>query len=232
MEEKQFPIIASRGLKKIYRMGDNKIRALDGVDLDIYPGEACAIVGTSGSGKSTLLTILAGLEKPSGGKVYIKRRPTYKMTENELVNFRLNHVGFVFQSFNLMSTMTALENVALPLMFRGVPRGKRLKLAKNLLVEMGLQKQLHNLPKQMSGGQQQRVSIARAIITKPEIIFADEPTGNLDSTTSVEIMDIIANTAKSRGATLVFVTHDVSKAEYANKIVHIIDGKVAKIEEK
>lgn len=224
------PIIAARNLKKYYQMGDTKIHALDGVDIDVMPGEVCAILGTSGSGKSTLLSLLAGLEHPTSGKIFIKNQPTYKMNEKELVDFRLRHIGFVFQSFNLMPIMSAVENVALPLMFRGVPRGKRMKVAKDLLVQMGLKQHLKNLPKQLSGGQQQRVSIARAIVVQPEIIFADEPTGNLDSATSVQIMDLICDTARKRGATLLFVTHDPSKAEYADQVIHVIDGKVAKRE--
>ncbi len=224
------PIIAARNLKKIYKMGNAKIHALDGVDIDVMPGEICAILGTSGSGKSTLLSLLAGLEHPTSGKIFIKKKPTYKMTEKELVDFRLDHIGFVFQSFNLMPTMTAAENVALPLMFKGISRVKRLKMAKKLLIEMGMKPQLKNRPSQLSGGQQQRVSIARAIIAKPEIIFADEPTGNLDSATAVQIMDIMCNAARKRGATLLFVTHDPTKAEYADQVIHIIDGKVAKRE--
>lgn len=224
------PIIAARNLKKIYRMGSAKIHALDGVDIDVEPGQICAILGTSGSGKSTLLSLLAGLEHPTSGRIFIKKKPTYKMNESELVDFRLKHIGFVFQSFNLMPTMTAVENVALPLMFRGVPRARRMKAAKKLLVEMGLGQQLKNLPNQLSGGQQQRVSIARAIIAKPEIIFADEPTGNLDSVTAEQIMDLMCGQAKKRGATLLFVTHDPTKAEYADQVIHIIDGKVAKRE--
>lgn len=221
------PIITARNLKKIYHMGNSKIHALDGVDIDVMPGEICAILGTSGSGKSTLLSLLAGLEHPTAGKIFIKKKPTYKMNEKELVDFRLKHIGFVFQSFNLMPTMNAAENVALPLMFRGVPRAKRMKAAEKLLRQMGLKPQLKNLPSQLSGGQQQRVSIARAIIAKPEIIFADEPTGNLDSHTADQIMEIMCGEARKRGATLLFVTHDPSKAEYADQVIHIIDGKVA-----
>ena len=221
------PIITARNLKKIYHMGNSKIHALDGVDIDVMPGEICAILGTSGSGKSTLLSLLAGLEHPTAGKIFIKKKPTYKMNEKELVDFRLKHIGFVFQSFNLMPTMNAAENVALPLMFRGVPRAKRMKAAEKLLRQMGLKPQLKNLPSQLSGGQQQRVSIARAIIAKPEIIFADEPTGNLDSHTADQIMEIMCGEARRRGATLLFVTHDPSKAEYADQVIHIIDGKVA-----
>ncbi|MGI6152478.1 MAG: ABC transporter ATP-binding protein [Christensenellaceae bacterium] len=224
------PIIVARELKKIYRTEAVKIAALRGVDLEILQGESCAIVGTSGSGKSTLLSLLAGLEHPTSGKIFIKKKPIHKMNERELVDFRLLNIGFVFQSFNLMETMSAAENVALPLMFRGVPQKKRNKIAKKLLVEMGLKDHLNHKPSQLSGGQQQRVSIARAIVAKPEIIFADEPTGNLDSHTSVQIMDIISAAAKERGATLLFVTHDIEKAAYADKIIHIIDGKVDRIE--
>ena len=224
------PIIVAKDLKKIYRTANVKIKALNGVDVAIYPGEVCAILGTSGSGKSTLLSLLAGLESPTAGKIFIKRNPIHKMTEKELVDFRLQHIGFVFQSFNLMATMNAVENVALPLMFRGVSRSVRNQTAKKLLIKMGLKQQLYNKPTQMSGGQQQRVSIARAIISKPEIIFADEPTGNLDSVTSVQIMDIMPNVARKRGATLVFVTHDVERAAYADKQLHLIDGRVDRIE--
>ncbi len=224
------PIIIARDLKKFYRTGDVVIKALNGVDVDIMPGECCAILGTSGSGKSTLLSLLAGLEHPTGGKVFIKKKAIHKMTERELVDFRLRHIGFVFQSFNLMGTMSAAENVALPLMFRGVPTKRRMEIAKKLLISMGLKDHLNNKPNELSGGQQQRVSIARAIISKPEIIFADEPTGNLDSATSIQIMDIITRVAQKRGATLVFVTHDPSKTEYADKVIHVIDGKIKEVQ--
>lgn len=221
------PIIKAKDLKKIYRMGAAKIRALDGVSIEVAPGSVCAILGTSGSGKSTLLSLLAGLEHPTSGKIFIKRKPIYKMNEKELVDFRLLHIGFVFQSFNLMPTMTAAENAALSLMFRGVPKHERMRTAKKLLIEMGLKQQLNSYPNQMSGGQQQRVSIARAIISGPEIIFADEPTGNLDSVTAAQIMDLMCGAAKKRGATLLFVTHDPAKTDYADQVIRIIDGKVA-----
>lgn len=224
------PIIVARDLKKIYRTEAVKIAALRGVNIEVMPGEICAIVGTSGSGKSTLLSLLAGLEHPTSGKIFIKKRPIHKMNEKELVDFRLQNIGFVFQSFNLMDTMTAVENVAMPLMFMGMQKRERIKRAKKLLIEMGLKEHLGHKPMQLSGGQQQRVSIARAIVSKPDIIFADEPTGNLDSHTSVQIMDIIVGEAKARGATLLFVTHDIEKAAYADKIIHIIDGNVDKIE--
>lgn len=223
------PIISTQNLKKFYLSANYKIKALDGVSIEIFPGEICAIVGTSGSGKSTLLSLLAGLEHPTSGKIFIKKMPIHKMTQKELVNFRLKNIGFVFQSFNLMDTMNAMENAALPLMFMGISRSARLAASKKLLIKMGLKKHLYNKPNELSGGQQQRVSIARAIISKPEIIFADEPTGNLDSHTSVQIMDIMTEEAKNRGSTLVFVTHDIEKAAYADKIIHIIDGKVAQV---
>lgn len=226
------PIISARNLRKVYRTEGAKITALNGVDVTIDEGEHCAILGTSGSGKSTLLSLLAGLEHPTGGRIYIRGKPVHAMSENELVKFRLHHIGFVFQSFNLMGTMTAVENVALPLMFQGMPRARRERRAARLLVQMGLEKQLKSRPLQMSGGQQQRVSIARAIIAKPDILFADEPTGNLDSVTSVQIMDLITGIARKRGTTLIFVTHDNEKTFYADKVIHIRDGKVEKVETK
>lgn len=223
-------IISARNLRKVYRTEGAKITALNGVNVSIAPGEHCAILGTSGSGKSTLLSILAGLEHPTSGKIFIQKKPIHVMSENELVKFRLHHIGFVFQSFNLLSTMTAVENVALPLMFQGFPKAVRDRKAAKLLRQMGLEKQLKSRPSQMSGGQQQRVSIARALIGKPDILFADEPTGNLDSATSVQIMDLITGIARKRGTTLVFVTHDVEKTFYADKILHIKDGRVDKVE--
>lgn len=224
------PIIVAKDLKKTYRTGKVRIHALNGVDVKILAGEHCAILGTSGSGKSTLLSLLAGLESPTSGRIFVKKYPIHKMTERELVDFRLRYIGFVFQAFNLMSAMTAVENVALPLMFKGVPKKVREKKAVKLLKAMGLSQQLKNRPYEMSGGQQQRVSIARAIIAKPEIIFADEPTGNLDSVTSEQIMQLMSDVAGKRGATLVFVTHDILKSEYADKIIHVIDGKVESTE--
>lgn len=221
------PIIVAKDLKKTYRTANVRIHALNGVDVRILKGEHCAVLGTSGSGKSTLLSLLAGLEPPTSGRIYICRQPIHKMSERELVDFRLRHIGFVFQAFNLIPSMTAVENTALPLMFKGVPKSVREKRAARLLKAMGLSQQLKNRPAEMSGGQQQRVSIARAIIAKPEIIFADEPTGNLDSATSTQIMDLITDVAKRRGATLVYVTHDEQKTEYADQVIHVLDGRIA-----
>ncbi len=176
-------VIEVKDLYKLYRVGDERVRALDGVGFEIYEGEFCAIVGTSGSGKSTLLNMLAGLEKPTKGSVVIAGQHIENLTEEQLVRFRRERVGFIFQSFHLLGTMNALENVALPLSFRGVPRDVRMRKADKMLELVKLKKHKKHLPNQMSGGQQQRVGVARALVVDPKIIFADEPTGNLDSHT-------------------------------------------------
>lgn len=225
-------IIKVKHLFKLYRVGDDVVRALDGVDFSIQEGEFCAIVGTSGSGKSTLLNMLAGLEKPTKGEIVIAGQHIEGLNENELVKFRREHVGFIFQSFHLIGTMNAVENVALPLMFRGVPKEKRLKQADKMLDLVNLKKHKKHLPSQMSGGQQQRVGVARALVMDPQIIFADEPTGNLDSHTSKEVMELMKNVVKKQKKTLVMVTHDNELASYADRVFHIMDGKIVKIEDK
>ena len=231
MEKVKKPIIQVKNLHKIYSIGKNKVHALNGVSLDIYEGEFCAIVGTSGSGKSTMLNMLAGLEKPTKGEVIIDGEHIEKMTENQLVKFRRDHVGFIFQSFNLLQTMTAQENVALPLVFRGEDKKERLKKAGDLLDLVGLPDHKKHKPNEMSGGQQQRVGVARALVVDPEIIFADEPTGNLDSNTSKDIMNMMQKVVKEQKKTLVMVTHDNHLAGFADRIFHIIDGKIVKIED-
>ena len=200
------------------------------MDFTIYKGEFCAIVGTSGSGKSTLLNMLAGLEKPTKGEVVIAGEHMENKTENQLVKFRRDHIGFIFQSFNLMPTMNAVENVALPLMFQGVGKEERTKKASELLDLVKLSKYKKHRPTQMSGGQQQRVGVARALVVDPEIIFADEPTGNLDSNTSREVMELMQQVVQ-KNQTLVMVTHDDHLAGFADRIFHIIDGKIVQIEE-
>src|SRR5699024_189582 len=232
MGSERKPVIYAKGLYKIYRVGETQVRALNGVDLSIYPGEFCAIVGTSGSGKSTLLNMLAGLEKPTKGEIAIGRCRLDQMNENQLVRFRREAVGFIFQSFNLIPSMNALENVALPLSFRGVPKKIRLARAARLLKTVGLAEHLFHKPSQMSGGQQQRVGVARALVVDPAIIFADEPTGNLDSATSAEVMELMQKVVREQKKTLVMVTHDNHLAGFADRIFHIIDGKIVKIEEK
>ena len=215
------PIIRVKNLYKIYRVGETKVRALNGVEFTLYKGEFCAIVGTSGSGKSTLLNMLAGLEKPTKGEIEIGGKHIEKLSEKELVTFRREKVGFIFQSYNLLNTMNALENVAMPLSFRGIGRKERLARAKKYMELVGVGRQAKHMPNQMSGGQQQRVGIARALAVNPQIIFADEPTGNLDSKTTMEVLH----------QTLVMVTHDNNLASYADRRIRIIDGKIVSIEE-
>ena len=232
--EKKAPIsvIRVRNLYKIYRVGETKVRALNGVDFEIYKGEFVAIVGTSGSGKSTLLNMLAGLEKPTKGEIIIGKVHMERLTEKQLVAFRREKVGFIFQSYNLLNTMNAVENVALPLSFRGVAKRVRLKKAREFLALMGVADQEKHMPNQMSGGQQQRVGIARALVVDPQIIFADEPTGNLDSKTSAEVLGLMRKVVTEKNQTMVMVTHDNHLAGFADRIFHIIDGKIVKIEDR
>lgn len=225
-------IIQVEGLRKVYRMGTEKIIALDNINLEIEEGEICCLFGTSGSGKSTLLNMLAGLEKPTKGTIKIKNKRVDLLNETQLAIFRQKYIGFVFQSYNLIPSLTALENVSLPLIFQGMPRYKRDKRAKAMLKAVGLEKRLHHKPKEMSGGQQQRVSIARAFVNHPTILFADEPTGNLDTHTTIEVMEMIKGIAKKYNQTLIIVSHDPEIADYANRIITLIDGNIHKIEVK
>lgn len=224
------PLIQIKDLRKVYRLGTEKTVALDCINLDIYEGEICCLLGTSGSGKSTLLNMMAGLEKPSRGSISIDGSVVTQMSEKKLAMFRQGKIGFVFQAYNLLSNMTAIENVAMPLMFLGEGRKIRTEKAKAILRAVGLEKHMLHRPTQMSGGQQQRVGIARAFVNMPKIVFADEPTGNLDSKTTLEVMAIIVNMARKQNQTLVIVTHDPSIARYANRIVHILDGNIESIE--
>jgi len=222
-------VIEVRNLYKLYKVGESIIRALNGLDFDICEGEFCAIVGTSGSGKSTLLNMLAGLEKPTKGEIILAGQHIEQFSEDQLVKFRREHVGFIFQSFHLLGTMDAVENVALPLTFRGVSKAERLKKANGMMQLVGLEKHQKHLPNQLSGGQQQRVGVARALVVDPDIIFADEPTGNLDSKTSQEVMLLMQKVVREQKKTLVMVTHDNQLAEYADRVFHIIDGEIVKI---
>ena len=205
-------VIQVKNLYKLYYLGEETVRALDGMDFEIKKGEFCAIVGTSGSGKSTLLNMLAGLEKPTKGEVVISGHHLERMNEEQLVSFRRRRVGFIFQAYQLIASMDAEENVML----------ERAKLGKYR----------KHFPNQMSGGQQQRVGVARALVSDPEIIFADEPTGNLDSRTSREIMALMQKVVKEQGCTLVMVTHDPQLASWADRIIKVIDGKIVSIEVK
>lgn len=231
MTEEKKPVIQVKNLYKVYSVGESRVFALNGVDFSIYKGEFCSIVGTSGSGKSTLLNMLAGLEKPTKGEVMVSGKHIEKMTENQLVKFRRERVGFIFQSFNLLGTMNARENVALPLTFRGMNRKERLMRADKMLKLVGLERHRTHKPTQMSGGQQQRVGVARALVVEPDIIFADEPTGNLDSHTSADVMALMRKIVEEEKLTLVMVTHDNHLASFADRIFHISDGKILQIED-
>lgn len=220
-------IIEVKGLYKYYKAGNEYVHALDGVDFTIKRGEFCAIIGPSGSGKSTLLNMLAGLEKPTKGEIIIAGKHIEKLSENQLVAFRRENVGFIFQSYNLLQTMNALDNVALPLMFRGVAKKKRNDIAKNYLKLVGLEDHMYHKGNAMSGGQQQRVGIARALAVNPKIIFADEPTGNLDTKTTSEVLDLMHEIVRTQKQTLIMVTHDPVIANFADRQIKIVDGKIS-----
>jgi len=215
---------------KIYRMGQEKIAAVNGVSLEVEGGETLCLQGPSGSGKSTLLHMMAGLDRPTKGSILLGKTAIEKLSEDHLALFRQRHVGFIFQSYYLIPTLTALENVTLPLMFAGIPGSKRNKAAKELLDAVGLKDRMKHRPSEMSGGQQQRVSIARAFANNPKIVFADEPTGNLDTHTTYEMMNLMTKLAKERNQTLVIVTHDLEISGYATRLVKIRDGMIEGIE--
>ncbi len=223
-------LVKIKELKKYYRVGDERIEALRGINLEIARGEFISVVGTSGSGKSTLLNIMSSLERPTKGEVKIGQVSLSKIKEKKLSDFRRDNIGFIFQSFNLLAPLTALENTVLPLIFRGIGKRKREAMGREILKKVGLEDRMHNRPNQMSGGQQQRVSIARALINKPKIIFADEPTGNLDSKTTEEILELLIASAKENNSTLVMVTHDPTVAARADRSIHLKDGVIIKEE--
>lgn len=219
------PLIRVTEMSKIYNPGENEVRALDQVDLTIDKGEFVAIIGQSGSGKSTLMNMLGCLDVPTEGEYYLNGKNTSHMTDNELSNIRNQEIGFIFQGFNLINNLTALDNVALPLIYRGVDKKTRKKLAAISLKLVGLGKRMHHKPSEMSGGQQQRVAIARAIAARPPVILADEPTGNLDSGSSREILGIL-DKMNQEGRTIILITHDNDIAKQAKRVVRIMDGKI------
>lgn len=225
MANDQKPVISVRKLRKVYMMGQEHVVALHNIDLDIPRGEVCCIFGTSGSGKSTLLNQLAGLEKPTRGVVRIGGVPISQLNENQLAAFRQKHIGFVFQSYNLLPELTAAENVAMPLMFKGVDPDVRLLEAKKMLCRVGLKDRMDHFPNQMSGGQQQRVAIARAMANSPSILLADEPTGALDQNTGRQVMELFHD-INSEGHTIIMITHDANIASHASRIVRILDGNL------
>ena len=220
------PVIRLQDVRKEYVVGDSHIHALDGVSLTVSPGEFVCISGRSGSGKSTMLNMLAGLEKPTSGEIVILDKHIENMSEGARIRFRRQYIGFVFQSYNLMPQYTAVENVELPLMLRGIGKRERRKQALAVMEQVGIVSHAEHKPSELSGGQQQRVGIARALITKPPIIFADELTGNLDTKTSAEIMDLLTGLFRSSGTTFMLVSHDPDMSRYTDRTIHLLDGNI------
>ncbi len=214
-----------RNLKKHYRMGETQVHALDGIDLEIPESEFVAVMGASGSGKSTLMNILGCLDTPTEGRYYLGSKEVSGLTDDELASIRNRHLGFVFQSFNLLPRMPALKNVALPLNYSEMPPAERYRKAEKMLEMVGLAQRAQHRPSEMSGGERQRVAIARALINDPDILLADEPTGNLDSTTASEIMDLFCQLHK-KGHTIIMVTHESDIAAYAQRTIRLRDGRI------
>jgi putative ABC transport system ATP-binding protein len=218
-------IIRLEDVKKVYHMGDVEVRALAGVSLEVERGDFVAVMGTSGSGKSTLMNVLGCLDRPSEGRYFLDGNEVSRLSREQLAEIRNRTIGFVFQSFNLLSRTSAVENVELPLLYAGVHTRERVRRSVAALSRVGLEKRLDHHPSQLSGGQQQRVAIARALVNDPKMILADEPTGNLDSRTSVEVMALFQELGRS-GITVVLVTHEPDIAQYASRVIIVRDGRV------
>ena len=218
-------LIHIENMKKIYNPGENEVRALDGIDLDIEKGDLVAIVGHSGSGKSTLMNMLGCLDTPTSGKYVLDGQDVASMTDNQLADVRNKEIGFIFQGFNLISNLDAVGNVELPLVYRGVSKNERKQLAMEALKSVGLEERMKHKPNEMSGGQQQRVAVARAVAAKPPIILADEPTGNLDTNSTQGIMEILKELHRS-GRTVIIITHDEEIASQAHRVIRILDGRI------
>lgn len=219
-------MIRLENVVRSYQMGEVQVRALRGLNLEIKEGEFVAIMGPSGSGKSTLLHLIGALDLPNGGTVKLGDLDISEQNSSQLAELRGKKMGFIFQTFNLITTLSALENVELPMMFQGIPRGKRRKRSQKLLEQVGLGDRSLHRPTELSGGEQQRVAIARALVNDPDIILADEPTGNLDSKSGAEIMQILSELNQNRGVTVIMVTHNSEDAQYADRIAHIRDGRI------
>ena len=218
-------LIHIENMKKIYNPGENEVRALDGIDLDIEKGDLVAIVGHSGSGKSTLMNMLGCLDTPTSGKYVLDGQDVASMTDNQLADVRNKEIGFIFQGFNLISNLDAVGNVELPLVYRGVSKNERKQLAMEALKSVGLEDRMKHKPNEMSGGQQQRVAVARAVAAKPPIILTDEPTGNLDTKSTQEIMEILKELHRS-GRTVIIITHDEEIASQTHRVIRILDGRI------
>ena len=225
--ERSIAAIRSENLCRHYRMGETLIRAVDGISLEVQAGEFVALLGSSGSGKSSMLNLIAGLDRPTSGSVVVQERDLAKLSREELAKYRLHVVGMVFQSFNLIPSMTIAENVELPLRFAEIDRGLRDAMAREALERVGLKARMNHRPSELSGGEQQRAALARALINRPKLLLADEPTGNLDSHTGTEIMDMVRGFNQELGMTVVMVTHERTLAErYAQRMIFLADGKL------
>jgi putative ABC transport system ATP-binding protein len=227
-EQASVPLLSLRGLTKVYGAGDTAFQALAGVDLDIQAGEFVAIMGPSGSGKSTAMNMLGLLDTPTAGEYFFKGVPVQGLGRDDRALIRRQYLGFVFQGFHLLARTSALENVELPLVYRGMPAAQRRAQALQALADVGLTDWAHRTPAELSGGQQQRVAIARAMVTQPQILLADEPTGNLDTQRGHEIMELIQRLNREQGITVLMVTHEVDIAAYAQRTVRFVDGRIAK----
>ncbi|MFB3887659.1 MAG: ABC transporter ATP-binding protein [Thermodesulfobacteriota bacterium] len=226
MNSNKDPLIEVKALEKIYRVGEVEVQALRGVSLSIGKGEFVAIMGPSGSGKSTFMNVLGFLDQPTAGQYLLEGINGEHLSRDELAEIRNQKIGFVFQGFNLLTRTSALENVELPLVYARVPGGKRREMARKALSEVGLEGRGHHHPSQLSGGEQQRVAIARALVNQPSILLADEPTGNLDTKTSIEIMEIFQHLNRDLGITIIMITHEPDIASFAKRIIHFRDGKI------
>lgn len=224
------PVIETRGLCRFYGAGDTLVKALDDVNIKIDPGEFTAIVGPSGSGKSTLLQQIGGLDIPNAGKVLLKDKPISQMSGRELSDFRRDHIGFIFQAYNLIPVLSAAENCEYIMLLQGIAAAERKERVYRMLAQVGLEGKEDRLPAQLSGGQQQRVAVARAMVSQPDIILADEPTANLDSQTGMELLDMMHDLNRHEGMTFVFSTHDPKIMERASRLIYVEDGKIKREE--